>query len=81
MARTREFPPGTEARALEQVQEAADAIISNFEGSAPRFTFGLASDVESGSEDGGDDAGGDDADGEDWDDVVSGADLGGPGTP
>ncbi|EAZ41203.1 hypothetical protein OsJ_25706 [Oryza sativa Japonica Group] len=75
-------PGGAElARALEQVPEAADAIVSNFEGSAPQFTFGLASDEENGSEDGGDDAGGDDADGEDWDDVVSGADLGGPGTP
>lgn len=35
-----DFPPGTEARAWEQVREAADAIISSFEGSAPRFTFG-----------------------------------------
>ncbi|EEE68608.1 hypothetical protein OsJ_27143 [Oryza sativa Japonica Group] len=48
-----DFPPRTEARAREQVREAADAIVSNFEGSAPRFTFGLTSDEESGS--GGDD--------------------------
>nr|ABA98475.2 retrotransposon protein, putative, unclassified [Oryza sativa Japonica Group] len=54
----------TEARAREQVREAADAIVSNFEGSAPRFTFGLASDKESGSGDDDDDFGG-----EDWDDV------------
>lgn len=49
-----DFPPGTEARAREQVREAADAIFSGFEGSAPRFTSGLASDEESGS--GGDDS-------------------------
>jgi hypothetical protein len=68
-----DFSLGTEARAQEQVREAADAIVLNFEGSAPRFTFRLASDEESGS-------GGDDGD-EDWDDVVSGAGFGGPGTP
>jgi hypothetical protein len=71
-----DFPPGTEARAREQVREAADAIVYNFEGLAPRFTFGLASDEESGS---GDED--DDVVGEDWDDVVSGAGLGGLGTP
>jgi hypothetical protein len=71
-----DFPPGTEAKARDQVREAADAIVFNFEGSAPRFTFGLASDEESGSGDGGDDVGG-----EDWDDVVSGAGLGDPSTP
>ncbi|XP_052156396.1 uncharacterized protein LOC127774152 [Oryza glaberrima] len=71
-----DFPPGTEARAREQVREAADAIVYNFEGSAPRFTFGLASDEESGS---GDDD--DDVIGEGWDDVVSGAGLRGSGTP
>jgi len=71
-----DFPPGTEARAQEQVREAADAIVSNFDGSAPRFAFGLASDEESGS--GGDD---DDVGDEDWDNVVSGAGLGGPDTP
>ncbi|XP_015613637.1 uncharacterized protein [Oryza sativa Japonica Group] len=43
---------------------------------APQFTFGLASDEESGS--GGDD---DNVGDEDWDDVVSGAGLGGLGTP
>jgi len=41
-----DFPPGTEARAREQVREAADAIVSSFEGSAPRFTSGLTSDEE-----------------------------------
>jgi DNA repair exonuclease SbcCD ATPase subunit len=71
-----DFPPGTEARAREQVREAADAIVSNFDGSAPRFAFGLASDEESRS--GGDN---DDVGDEDWDDVVSGAGLGGPDTP
>ncbi|XP_066160068.1 uncharacterized protein [Oryza sativa Japonica Group] len=49
-----DFPPGTEARAREQVREAANAIVSGFEGSAPRFISGLASDEESGS--GGDDS-------------------------
>jgi hypothetical protein len=68
-----DFPPWTEARARVQVREAADAIVSSFEGSAPRFTSGLTSDEESGS-------GGDDGD-DDWDDIVSGAGLGGPGTP
>ncbi len=68
-----DFPPGTEARAREQVREAADAIVSSFEGSGPRFTSGLASDEESRSR-------GNDSD-EDWDDIVSGAGLGGPGTP
>jgi hypothetical protein len=67
-----DFPPGTKAKAREQVREAADAIVSNFEGSAPRFTFGLASNKESGSGDGGDDVGG-----EEWDDMVSGAGLDG----
>nr|AAV31392.1 hypothetical protein [Oryza sativa Japonica Group] len=71
-----DFPPRTEAKAREQVREAADTIVSNFERSAPRFTFGLASDEESGS--GGDD---NDVGNEDWDDVISGAGLGGPGTP
>jgi hypothetical protein len=71
-----DFPPGTEQRAREQVREAADAIVSSFEGSAPQFNLTLASDEESGSKDGGGDDGG-----EDWDDVVSGAGLGGPGTP
>ncbi len=78
-----EFLSGNEARAREQVREAADAIVSNFEGSAPRFTSGLASDEESGSEDeeSGRGDGGDDVGGEDWDDVVNGAGLGGSGTP
>nr|AAO39878.1 hypothetical protein [Oryza sativa Japonica Group] len=48
-----DFPPGTEARAREQVREAANAIVSSFEGSAPRFTSGLTADEENGS--GGDD--------------------------
>jgi hypothetical protein len=68
-----DFPPGTEARAREQVREAADTMVSSFEGSAPRFTSGLTSDEENGS-------GGNDGD-DDWDDIVCGAGLGGPGTP
>jgi hypothetical protein len=68
-----DFPPGTEAQAREQVREAAGAIVSSFEGSAPRFTSGHISDEESGSEN--------DDGGDDWDDIVSGASLGGPGTP
>jgi hypothetical protein len=61
------------ARAREQVREAADTIVSSFEGSAPRFTSGHTSDEESGS--------GDDDSGNDWDDIVSSAGHGGPGTP
>jgi hypothetical protein len=69
-------PPGTKARAQERVREAADAIVSNFEGSAPWFNLVLALNEESGRKvDGGDDGG------EDWDEVVSGAGLGGPSTP
>jgi len=68
-----DFPPGTEARAREQVREAADAIVSSFEGAAPRFTSGLTSDEENGS--------GDDNGDDDWDDIVSGAGLRGPSTP
>ena len=59
------------SRAREQVREAADAIVSSFEGSAPRLNLALALDEESGCEDGGGDDGG-----KDWDEVVSG-----PGTP
>lgn len=50
-------------------------IVSSFEGTAPRFNLALPSDGDSGS-----DGSGDDGD-EDWDEVVSGARLGGPGTP
>jgi hypothetical protein len=71
-----DFPPGIETRAREQVRDAADVIISSFEGTAPRFTLALLSDEESGSDDGGGDDGN-----EDWDEVVNGAVLGGLGTP
>lgn len=65
-----DFPPGTEAVAREQVQEAADVIVSIFVGTAPRFNLALPSGEDSGSDGGG----------EDWDEVVSGAGLGCPGT-
>lgn len=65
-----DFPPGTEAVAREQVQEAADVIVSIFVGTAPWFNLALPSGEDSGSDGGG----------EDWDEVVSGAGLGCPGT-
>lgn len=66
----KDFPPGTEAAAREQVQEAADEIVSSFEGTAPRFTLATPS--------GGGGDGDGDGDDEDWDEVVSGAKLGSP---
>lgn len=74
-----DFPPGTEEAARAEVREAADVIVSSFDGTAPRFTFA----APSGSGSDGDGNGDDDGDGgdEDWDEIVSGARLGSPGAP